>query len=205
METSCLALPSFGRPRSARMGTIAASCLGVSGWASGSLLAAAVMRLSSCAVGMRMGGRLDGLDIVFHLTTIGAAQANHPAHLATIYKCHVVKDACLRSQRDRARLATLKPLINPYQRSFPIQFTRQRERFSVLGLVRLVFGGVEQDLHLFIVATLNWIVNAVCKRHLKRHEQLLSCEVARLYGHKGLALEGIYYVSDSALRRLVAG
>jgi hypothetical protein len=105
------------------------------------------MSLSSCAVGMRMGGRLSCLDIVFHLTTIGAAQADDPAHIATIYKSYVVEDASLRSQRDHARLAILKPLIHPYQRSLSIQFPRLRERHPVFGLVNQVFGRVELDLH----------------------------------------------------------
>ena len=49
------------------------NCLGVSGFASGSLLAAAVMALSSSAVGIRIVGRLEIFDIVFYLATIGAA------------------------------------------------------------------------------------------------------------------------------------
>jgi hypothetical protein len=67
---------------------MAFSCFGVSGCASGSLFAAAVIALSSFAVGMTTTGRLEIFDIVFHLATIGAAQANDPSHLATVYKCH---------------------------------------------------------------------------------------------------------------------
>jgi hypothetical protein len=51
------------------MGTIAFSCFGVSGCASGSVLAAAVMALSSFEVGICAVGRLDIFDIVFHLAT----------------------------------------------------------------------------------------------------------------------------------------
>ncbi len=54
---------------------MAFSCFGVSGCASGSLLAAAVMALSSSSVGMRTVGRLEIFDIVLYLSTIGAAQA----------------------------------------------------------------------------------------------------------------------------------
>jgi hypothetical protein len=61
------------------MGTMAASCLGVSGRASGSLFAAAVMALSSSVVGILTEGRLVTLDIVFVLTTIGATQADEKA------------------------------------------------------------------------------------------------------------------------------
>jgi hypothetical protein len=49
------------------IGTIALSCLGVSGRASRSALAAAVMALSSAAVGMATVARLAGFDIVLHV------------------------------------------------------------------------------------------------------------------------------------------
>ena len=58
-------LADLGRPRSARMGTMDFSCFGVSGRASGSALAAAVMALSSCEVGITTEGRLDILDMGF--------------------------------------------------------------------------------------------------------------------------------------------
>src|SRR6185295_6493240 len=61
--------------------------------ASGSDLAAAVIALSSLEVGMAIEGRLDTLDIVFHLATIGAAQTDDPSHLTTIHKGHVVEDS----------------------------------------------------------------------------------------------------------------
>jgi hypothetical protein len=58
------------------------SCFGVSGCASGSLLAAAVMALSSLTVGMTTSGRLGVFDIVLHLSTIGTAQTDdQSAHL----------------------------------------------------------------------------------------------------------------------------
>ena len=48
--------------------------------------------------------RLETLDIVLHLPTIGAAQADDPPHLASIDKGHVVQDARLRSKRNHAQL-----------------------------------------------------------------------------------------------------
>lgn len=65
---------------------MAFSCVGVSGCASGSLLAAAVMVLSSSAEGITTVGRLETFDIVLYLTTIGAAQADDLSHFATVYK-----------------------------------------------------------------------------------------------------------------------
>jgi hypothetical protein len=64
------------------MGTIAFNCFNVSGCASGSDLAAAVMALSSFEVGISTTGRLDIFDIVFHLSTVAAAQADYSAHFA---------------------------------------------------------------------------------------------------------------------------
>ena len=60
----------------ARSGTMDLSCFGVSGGASGSRRAAAVMARSSATVGIRIVGRLAVFDIVFHLATIGAAHAD---------------------------------------------------------------------------------------------------------------------------------
>ena len=65
---------------------MALSCLGVRGCASGSLLAAAVMALSSSAVGIRIVGRLKVFDIVFYLAPIGTAQADDASRLTTVYK-----------------------------------------------------------------------------------------------------------------------
>ena len=56
-------------------------CFGESGCAFGSLLAA-VMALSSSAVGMRIVGRLEIFEIVFYLATIGAAQTDDSSPFA---------------------------------------------------------------------------------------------------------------------------
>ena len=79
-------LADLGRPRNARIGIIDFNCFGVSGCASGSALAAAVMTLSSCAEGIATEARLGTFYMVFYLATIGSAQAYDPSHLATIYK-----------------------------------------------------------------------------------------------------------------------
>jgi hypothetical protein len=67
------------------MGSIDFSCFGVGACASGSLLAAAVMALSSCALGIRTVVRLEIFDMVFHLETIDAAQADAPSRFTTVY------------------------------------------------------------------------------------------------------------------------
>src|SRR5436305_7564997 len=103
---------------------MAFNCFGVSGWASGSLLAAALICLSSSTVGITTDGRLLGLDIMFHLATIGAAKADDP-HFASINKGHVVQDASFRSERDHACLVVLEPVVDPYQSSLPIELNGQ--------------------------------------------------------------------------------
>jgi hypothetical protein len=52
------------------------NCFGVSGRASGSLFAAAVMALFSSVAGILTEDRLVTLDIVSNLTTIGAARVS---------------------------------------------------------------------------------------------------------------------------------
>ena len=66
----------FVLPRKAFMGTIASNCSGVSGKASGSVLAAALMRRFSATVGITTAMRLSVFDMVFHLFAVGSAQAD---------------------------------------------------------------------------------------------------------------------------------
>jgi hypothetical protein len=129
------------------MGTMEVSCFGVSGRASGSLFAAAVMALSSSAVGILTEGRLVTLDIVSNLTTIGAAQADDPSHFASINKGNVVQDPGSRCERDHSRFAIFEPAIDPDQRSFPVELDCQDQRDAVLGLIRSVFGWIELETH----------------------------------------------------------
>lgn len=75
----------FALARRMRRGTIAFNCWGVNGRASGSPLAAAVMALSSCKVGITMGAGLDVLGMAFYLWAIGAAQAADSSCVATIH------------------------------------------------------------------------------------------------------------------------
>jgi hypothetical protein len=76
-------LGDFGRPR---RGFIAFNCVGVSGFASGSLIAAAVIALFSRKVGMWIADFLDIFDIVFYLSAGSASQADDPSHAPTIDK-----------------------------------------------------------------------------------------------------------------------
>ena len=74
----------------ARIGTIAANSLSLSGRASGSALAAAVMARSSAALGITMDRRLATLDSVPHPTTIGSTQADGPSRRTAFHKGPVV-------------------------------------------------------------------------------------------------------------------
>lgn len=126
------------------------NCFGVSGCAPGSALAAAVMTLSSCAVGIATDARLDTLDIVFHLSTIGSAQAYDPSHLATIYKGHVVEDLGLLRECYHAQLGVFEAVVDPNQRGFSIEFGCQRQGDTVLRLIRGVFGCIELNSHALV-------------------------------------------------------
>jgi hypothetical protein len=123
------------------------NCFGVSGCASGSALAAAVMTLSSCAEGIATEARLDTFDIVFYLATIGSAQAYDPSHLATIYKGHVVEDLGLRRERYHAQFGVIEAIVDPNQRSVPIEISCQSQGNAVLRLIRSVFGWIELNSH----------------------------------------------------------
>jgi hypothetical protein len=110
-------------------------------------LAAAVIALSSSDVGMAMERRLDTLDIVFYLATIGSAQADDPSHLATIHKGHVVEDPRLGRERDHSPLVAPESVVNPNQRGIPIAFFRQSQRDAIFRFIRGVFGWIELDSH----------------------------------------------------------
>ncbi|MDP3032289.1 MAG: hypothetical protein Q8N33_09455 [Rhodocyclaceae bacterium] len=87
------------------------------------------------------------MDIVLYLTTIGAAKADDPSHIATIYKGHVVQDFGVRSERNHSHLVVLKPFINPHQRGFSIEFDRHEQGHAVFRLVCLILGWIEFDTH----------------------------------------------------------
>src|SRR5665213_1628597 len=102
----------------------------------------------SCSTdGMTTDGRLETLDIVSHLASVGRAQADDPSHLATIYKRHVVEDLGLRRERDHAQLVVLEAGVEPNQRSFPVEFRCQSQRDTMLRKVRFVFRRIELDSH----------------------------------------------------------
>jgi len=87
-----------------------------------------------------MGGRLDALDIVFHLATIGSAQADDPSRLATVKKGYVVEDLSLRRERNHAQLVVFEAFVDPYKGSFPIELACQSQRDAVLRLIRCILG-----------------------------------------------------------------
>lgn len=88
---------------------------------------------------------------MFHLSTIGAAQADDASCPAAINKGpvvnHVVKDAGFRRKRDHARLAVFDPFIHSNQRGFPIELDRHCQRNAMLVLVRQVLGRIKLDAH----------------------------------------------------------
>src|SRR6476619_5588928 len=104
IETSCLVLADLGRPRRERIGTIAFNCLGVRGWASGSDFAAAVICLSSAAVGILIVAFLDIFDIVLNLASVRSPQTDHPANrnpsVIAINEGHAIQRLFLRCQCD---------------------------------------------------------------------------------------------------------
>ena len=99
-------------------------------------------------MGIATEGRLVILDIVFHLSTIGAAQADDPSHFASINKGNVVQDPGFRCERDHARLAILgtdrlpRPTPLPSRARLPGP-EKRRALLDSLG----VLGWVELEMH----------------------------------------------------------
>ena len=105
------------------------------------------MALSSREVGITIEGFLDTLEIVFHLATIGSAEADNPSHLTKFQKRHVVEDLRFRCESDHAQLVVFVAAIDLNQRSFPIEFACQGERDTVLRKIRFVLGRVKLNFH----------------------------------------------------------
>jgi hypothetical protein len=85
--------------------------------------------------------------MVLHLSTIGAAQADEPLHLATVHKSDAVENTRLRCERNHALFTVFDAVVHPHQRSIPIDLNRQAQGDAALLPVRSVFGGVELELH----------------------------------------------------------
>jgi hypothetical protein len=97
------------------------------------------MALSSSTDGMTMAGRLKTFDIVFYLSTGGAAQADDSSNFSAIYKCHVVQDIGFWSKGDHSQFTVLVPFINPNQRGVPIERLCQRKGNAVLFMIAGIF------------------------------------------------------------------
>ena len=87
---------------------------------------------------------------MFHLTTIGAAQADGPSHPTTVHKGYVVEDLGLRRECNHSQFAVFLAVVDPNQRSFPIEFARQGQRYTMLRQVFYVFGRIELDSHVLL-------------------------------------------------------
>jgi hypothetical protein len=103
-------------------------------------LAAAAIALSSSRLGIRTVGRLETFDIVFHLTTGSAAEADDPSHGATVHKRHVVQSVGLRSEGDHSDFGIVESAINPHQRGIPVGFDSEGKGYAVFRLICGVLG-----------------------------------------------------------------
>ena len=81
---------------------------------------------------------LDVLDIVFHLSTGGVAQADDSARFATFYKGHVVKNRRFRSERKHSQFVVFETVVNPNQGSIPVELFCESQRNTVSSTVCFV-------------------------------------------------------------------
>jgi len=87
--------------------------------------------------------------MVLHLITIGTADADDSSYVDSVYKRHVVQNVGLWRERNHPHLVVPKPLINPYKRSFPVEFTCKRKRNAVLRLISYIFVRIELETHIY--------------------------------------------------------
>ena len=78
-------------------------------------------------LGIETAGRLDILDIVLYLATIGLTKADDPPHVTTVNKCRVVQDTRPRSERDYSRFTVFEAVVDPHQRGVPVEFPGNRQ------------------------------------------------------------------------------
>jgi len=119
----------------------------VSGWASGSALAAAVIFRSSATLGIWIVCFFKGLDIALDLSSVGAPKADDPSDVGSIYEGDVVQDLCLRCEGQDSRLPVVLPVIDPEQGSIPVKLLCQAEAQTMLLEVEAIFVGVEVESH----------------------------------------------------------
>jgi hypothetical protein len=91
-------------------------------------LAAATILALSLTDGIRMTRLLGIFDIFFHLSSLGKAQADGSARIATINKCQAIKRVALGNQSNHSHLVLRIKWVNPNTGFIPNQFFRQRKR-----------------------------------------------------------------------------
>ena len=126
-DTSSFLFSDFGRPRTERSGTMAASCFLVSGCASGSALAAARIFAFSCGEGIRITRLGVVLRIVFDLFARGISETDNSSNFASVHKRNIVKNVAFRDEADHSDLVVFVPAIDPYECLFPNQFPGERQ------------------------------------------------------------------------------
>ena len=140
-------LACFGLPRTDFSGTIALSWAFVSGFASGSVFAAATIFAFSATDGMRMTRLGVVFDIVLNLFTLGISKADDSSDFTSINKRDVVQRVAFWGKADHSNLVVLVATIDPDKCFIPGQFIGKSQRQAVLSAVQFVFGGVEFDEH----------------------------------------------------------
>ena len=117
------------------------------------------MALSCSVVGITTERHLDTLDIVFHLATIGSAQADGPSHLAMVQKGYVVEDLGLRRECNHSQFVVFEAVVDPNQRSFPIEFARQGQRNTMLRQFSMSLAG-SNSIRMYYCRYSNYVCQA---------------------------------------------
>jgi len=92
----------------------------------------------------------EDLDISSDLSSVGAPQADHPAHVAAIDEGDVVQDRHPGRESQDSRLPVLPPVIDPQQRCVPVEIAGETEGYAVFVEVKLVLVGGKLESHALV-------------------------------------------------------
>ena len=127
-ESSNFLFSDFGLPRATLIGTGASRYAFVMGFSCGATLATATIFALSLSVGIKMTRLLGIFDIFSHLSSLGEAQTDDSAHIATINKRHVIQHVALWNESHYSQPAIRIPWVNPNIHIIPNQLLGKAKR-----------------------------------------------------------------------------
>jgi prophage antirepressor-like protein len=141
-----------------------ANSASVSGKASGSDIAAAVMAASSSGVLSRIFRPdlvVKYFCIVSLLPVIGFAQTDDAPSIGAIHEGHKKQPLIQRHQPAHSWFAVIFAIIYPDHCGIPFKLIRQSHRYAVLGYIGSVFGWIKGNLHANNCTYINYLIQVI--------------------------------------------